>query len=505
MILKQKEKTKTDQIIEHCLEIINANDEDNKDIIDDWFTVIGKEEGKGATERTKLSYIRTIVEFCNFIEKSPYEFIQECKYEKINVPDIDDRKIRRYFTKYKAAISDNNAPKTIQRKIATIKSFCQTRNIPLPFNEKKVKLALPIEDNMHIPTKEDIKEAFHHANTRNRAIILLQASSGLASADLRNLKIKQIKEGIDENNIITFHLKRQKTKVEYVTFCSPEATNAIQAYINEREKLPSANTQEKINQYEKRRIHSDDDYLFINLKIFDEYLESYDEKYRFISDQEIQHAYRLIERSCEKKAPKGVHSYIRSHNMRKYFADTIKNHGLDYTLVETFLGHKFHGSLNYYTKADIQKMKEKYMEVLPHLMILEDLEVRTLNSYDYAYNQANIEISNLKSNAMMELYPFLYRILEDSKEIMRKYDTIIKLKKINNEKASKIINDQYENIDQIMRDREFNEGELNHKKAEYQEQINAINKKYNVNIPATFDNLKYDYETLEQMKIKEVN
>ncbi|KKG94958.1 tyrosine-type recombinase/integrase, partial [Methanosarcina mazei] len=470
MILKPKEKTKLDLIIERCLESIGANDDDNIDTITEWFSVIGKDD-KGAKERTKLTYIRTLVEFCKFIDKTPYEFIMECKYEKMNVPDIDDRKIKRYFIKYKNAISDN-APKTIQRKITTIKSFCQTRNIELPFNEKKTKLALPKDENKHIPTREEIKEALQFANIRNKAVILLQASSGLASADVRNITVRQVKEGLDEDNIITFDLRRQKTGVPYITFCSPEATAAILAYMEYRNRPPFANTKEKKDQYEKRRIRSDDDYLFINLKIYTEYLYQFDEKYRYITDQEIQHAYRLIERSCEKQAPKGTHSYIRSHNMRKFFANTIKNHGLDFITIETLLGHKVKGSLNNYTEVDIKLLKEQYMKVLPHLMILEDLETRTLDSYEYSYNQASIQISNIKSNAMMELYPYLYRIIEDSKEIKKKYDNIIKLKKMtDNEKAKKIIDNQYENIDQIMRDREWNEGELNHKKAEYQKQI----------------------------------
>lgn len=503
MILERK-KTKVDLVIERCLESIGCNDDDNRDAIDEWFLSIGRDDNVGAKERTKLTYIRTLIEFCDFIKMSPYEFIKECKYEKMNVPDIDDRKIKRYFLKYKAALADN-APKTIERKIATIKSFCRVRNIELHYNEKKKRPeALPKDENKHIPTREDIREAVHHANTRNRAIILLQASSGLSSIDVRNLRYIDVKNP-DKNNIITFDGRRQKTDVPYITFCSPEATEAIQDYIKERKKLPTANTKEKKDQYEKRRIHSDNDYLFINMKVYTEYLFEFDEKYRFISDEEIQHAYRMIERSCEKQAPKGTHSYIRSHNMRKFFANTLKNHDVDYLTLEAFMGHKVQGSLDHYTEADIEKLKEKYMKVLPYLTILEDIETKTFDSYEYSYNRANIEINNIKSNAMMELYPYLYRIIEDSKEIMRKYENIIKLKKLNNEKAKKLIDNQFENIDQIIKDREWNEGELNHKKTEYQEQINAINKKYNVNIPANFDQLKYDYETAEQMKIKEVN
>jgi integrase len=505
MILKPKEKTKLDLLIERYLGSIGANDNDNIDTIYEWFDVIGKVEGEGAKERTQLSYIRTLVEFCKFIEMTPAEFIKECKYEKINVPDIDDRKIKKYFIRYKRAISDN-ASKTIQRKIATIKSFCQTRNIELPYNEKKTKNAYPKDENKHIPTREDIKEALQFANIRNKAIILLQASSGLSSIDVRNIPVRMVKEGLNENdNIITFDWVRIKTGVDHVTFCSPEATEAIKAYMEYRNRPPFAKTQEKINQYEKRRIRSDDDFLFINSKISDEYLVNFDENYRFISDQEIQHAYRLIEKSCEKQAPKGTHSFIRSHNMRKFFANTVKNHLSDFVTLETFMGHKVQGSISHYTEADIQNLKEQYMKVLPHLMFLEDIEVKTLETYDYRLNQANIEIMNIQSAAMMELYPYVYRIKEDSKEIERRQRTIDRLKELDAEKFQKQIDSQYEKIDELISDRDVNEGELNYKKTEYQKQIDAVNLKYNVQIKATLDKLKYDYQKDEKEKMKELN
>ena len=123
MILERK-KTKVDLVIERCLESIGCNDDDNRDAIDEWFLSIGKKDGEYAKDRTKLTYIRTLVEFCNFINMSPDKFIEECKLEKRTIPDIDDRKIKRYFLKYKAALADN-APKTIERKIATIKAFVE--------------------------------------------------------------------------------------------------------------------------------------------------------------------------------------------------------------------------------------------------------------------------------------------------------------------------------------------------------------------------------------------
>lgn len=491
-------------LIHRSLKSINADDDDNYDVITEWFDSIGK-DNRGAKEGTRITYIKVLIEFCKFIKMTPYEIIEEAKAEKKKIIDIDDRAIKTYFVRYKRYIIEkNNAPKTLSKKMTALKSFFEVRNIEVPFRQTRIKEKSTLKENKHIPTREDIKEALQFASIRSKAIILLQASSGLASIDARNITIGQVKEGLAEDNIITFDLRRQKTGVDYITFCSPEATAAILAYMEYRNRPPFANTKEKINQYEKRRIHSDDDYLFINNKISDKYLESFDEKYRFISDQDLQHSYRVIDRSCEKQAPKGSFDYIRSHNMRKYFANTIKNCGLDYITIETFMGHKISGSLSFYTEANIEKLKESYIKVLPELMIIEEIETRTLDSYEYSYNQANIKINNLKTNAMMELYPFMYRIIEDSKEILLKYDKIIKLKSINAERFMNQIDEQYDEINTLIDDRKSNEEQLNNKKSEYISLINSINFQFKLNIPVSFDQLTYEYETIEKTKLKEI-
>ncbi|HII80992.1 MAG TPA: tyrosine-type recombinase/integrase [Methanosarcina sp.] len=506
MSIQEQEINKHSLTIHKCLQTIEADDDDNIDVISEWFDAIGK-ENNGAKEKTQLSYIRTLIEFCKIINKTPYEIIEEAKVEKKKIIDIDDRAVKKYFVKYKRVIIEkNNAPKTISRKIATIKSFFEVRNIDVPIRQTKSRSSTPKKENKHIPTREDIKEALHFANIRNKAIILLQASSGLSSIDVRNIPVRTINEGLNqEDNIITFDMRRIKTDVDFITFCSPEATEAIKAYMEYRNRPPFANTQEKKDQYEKRRIRSDDDFLFINSKISDEYLVNFDENYRFISDQEIQHAYRLIERSCENKAPKGTHSFIRSHNMRKFFASTIRNHGLEFTTIETFLGHKVKGSLDNYTEADIKILKEQYMKVLPHLMILEDLEVKTLETYDYRLNSANIEIMNIQNTAMMELYPLKYEIMEQSKTIVAKYDTIIKLKKMDNKKLTNKIKSLFDEIKALKADRSQEEFELNQYITSYQKDIDNINKKYKVNIPATLDQLVYDWKPDEELKEKELN
>ena len=70
-----------------------------------------------------------------------------------------------------------------------------------------------------------------------RALVLVGVSSGLSSNEIINLKIKDFKYGFDEKtNITTLKLRREKTKVDLITFLSPEASQAVQDYLNYRNK-----------------------------------------------------------------------------------------------------------------------------------------------------------------------------------------------------------------------------------------------------------------------------
>jgi len=101
-----------------------------------------------------------------------------------------------------------------------------------------------------------VKKLVTVADHRNRAIILLQLSSGLSSSDIRVLKYRDFLQALqlpvtrkvnvesvieelsnaddDEELIGWWHLKRYKTAVEFTTFNSPESTRAILDYLDWR-------------------------------------------------------------------------------------------------------------------------------------------------------------------------------------------------------------------------------------------------------------------------------
>lgn len=90
-----------------------------------------------------------------------------------------------------------------------------------------------VEDRPY--TREEIKILVDHADLRNKAIILLLASSGVGIGAIPDFRIKDL-EPMDKYLVhkITVY---KKSKQKYITFCTPECRKAIDDYIKWRESL----------------------------------------------------------------------------------------------------------------------------------------------------------------------------------------------------------------------------------------------------------------------------
>ena len=83
-------------------------------------------------------------------------------------------------------------------------------------------------------THEEIHTLVQSASLRLKATILLMASSGMRIGALPNLSCKHLKKKGDLYKIDVYN--EQKGKGQYYTFCTPEATKAIDAYLEFRQR-----------------------------------------------------------------------------------------------------------------------------------------------------------------------------------------------------------------------------------------------------------------------------
>jgi site-specific recombinase XerD len=181
--------------------------------------------------KTRLEYLRSLRYYMDWLKMdvdNDYDKLLQ-KDPKLIASDIIDFII--YLKDHKKL-----APASVSSHIAALRHFYDFNDIDLKWkkiNSFKGEYYNVTEDRPY--SREEIKLLADRAELRNRAIILLMASSGLRVGAIPELKIKDLLP-IDTKQHgglyqVTVY-KRSKSK--YITFCTPEARKVIDQYLEWR-------------------------------------------------------------------------------------------------------------------------------------------------------------------------------------------------------------------------------------------------------------------------------
>ena len=282
-----------------------------------------------AKQNTQESYLVGLQFYTEFTGMTPIELIEEAEDEIDAHVRARKQKINQYMSdfrfwleakgkpEYKEMIEKKGwleskswlnleewfkskclAPFTIESRVRSAKSFYKYSGIVYQELERRNCNPIPLESNKGIPDKDEIREILKVCDPLEKAIVLVSASSGLASNEIINLKIKNFKNSYcEKDRITTLKLCRQKTNYDFVTFLSPEASEAVWDYLKYRNRTSRAVDPKTRNLRElKRKESSDEGYLFISKYINNEYLKTQDEELRKLSNDAVQNIYRTL---CE--------------------------------------------------------------------------------------------------------------------------------------------------------------------------------------------------------------
>lgn len=362
------------------------------------------------SENTINGYLGGMKKYCNMIGKTPTELIDEAIEESGQI--IPKRKYLKYLKKFYTFLKKGGdgqkalSEKSVNFYMNSIISFYQYHEIEIP-NPKKVKVKSPKTKNGDVPTVEQIRDVLEAATPMIRAYILAATSSGLSVSDICNLKIKDI-QNVDENDITTLKLKRQKTDVDFYTFFSPEATKAIRQYISVRNGKGTLHGARAKNWQIKHRINSDEDFLFVKENIrgkkYFELLEKKKfkeaEKFRKMTPYNFEDAFRYLSKRLSMETGKGEYNTIRTHNFRKYFITTMTDLGMGIMDVHFLAGKEPPAGFAPYHKPDgfrdnaILEWKDRYFDCLNSLMFKERVTDVTRDKYkklEAEFNEFKIE------------------------------------------------------------------------------------------------------------------
>jgi integrase len=332
---------------------------------------------------TERNYLLAMQAFTEWVDKSPTELLTEAEQEVREGKLMRERNIKRYLIGFRKYMQDAGyAPISVKNYLTGVKSFYRLFDVEIPTLPRTGNKARPLERHSKIPTKEDIQHVLTICAPLEKAVVLCGVSSGLSANEIINLKVGTFKKGYDpETEITTLQLRREKVGYDFVTFLSPEASRAIWAYLEYRERKAKTTITEIRKRFDKQRVYSDNDYLFIGRQIPYEYLDTQDEEMRKLEQHSFMKLYRAIAMKSGKCAPLGNWNLIRSHNMRKYFNSALLNAGCDSFHVEYFMGHTLDDTKSAYFRASPEKLREIYQKYVPYLTIQKELDISASAEY----------------------------------------------------------------------------------------------------------------------------
>ena len=338
--------------------------------------------GKKKSANTAINYCMAMQYYTELIGKKPEELIEEAENELRNGKLMRERNIQQYFDEFQDDLEDREfADNTIRGYIAAIRSFYKKSHIETPEVkfERRVKT---LKKNRKTPTKKDLQDVVGVCDKLEKAIVLVGISGGLSDVDIVDLRITDFERGFDpETNITTLELTRIKPDFDFITFLSPEANEAIKEYLNYRSREAKTSFTRENDRLDKQKVKNNNGYLFIKKHVPTSYLSSGNEEERKITPKNLIQIYKYISEKAQKNTPSGDWNLIRSHNMRKYFYNTMHNAGCKYLNLEFMMGHSLNTTTDAYFRPTLDELKTDYLKCYPYLTIHKELDVSESPEY----------------------------------------------------------------------------------------------------------------------------
>jgi integrase len=335
---------------------------------------------KKLKSNTISSYIQAFDHYCNLTGMMPSQLREEAYNDQKTIEDDLLWKINKYLTNFhKELNSKGYSEATINTFLTNIYAFYRAFKIKIPY-PIEIKRVRRLKKESELIKIDHIQKVVNGTNNfKHKAIILLLATSGMRSGDMRNLTIEDFLEATKdyhETNDIERAIKAmegkdvvpcweflsQKTKEHTITFNSPECTECIITYLKDDPFLHSSK------------------YLFKN-QYGDKYLRN-----GIVSVfKDLNRRTGLGSIKKENKDNKKLiynYSFFHAHGLREFFATTLARNGVPYSLLKKMMGQAVLQVDHSYIHPDRKSCSEQYFKVLPYLSV-RDTKVYDVKSEEY--------------------------------------------------------------------------------------------------------------------------
>ena len=339
-------------------------DKNSQKIIRRWFTIRSLSE---STAQTYLSYITQWLNFTGLTLFSIYDIAQKEQFEQV---PLNQRKLTQHILDYKYEIDNSEYAQTTKNiKMNVIYSFCRAFEFEIP--KIRLRKAVCESKNYEKPlTKQEILLLMNNNSLREKAFVVLQATSGMSSKEARNISIYQLltvinnelnteyqtveelfqnKEKILQRKAYEIKLVRSKVNYRYITFINNECMKHLLNYIDFRRK-----------QTDNKQLPND-----LNAPLF------ITNKGTPMDSKAVTAMYREMGKKVGFTSVENTYRFWRSHNVRKYFYNIVEDCvGSEYA--DEWLGHVPSKVTMAYARREF-RMKQAYMKCLPYLALEENM------------------------------------------------------------------------------------------------------------------------------------
>jgi len=307
------------------------------------------------SESTRLCYTYWLKRFKNHYDLKDYD----------SILTIEPKKIQEMLEDFLFHIKKRYSRSSIENAFFGLELFLSMNDKILNF--KKIRKMFPEQEKLsgdEAYTTEEVRKILDCCKSRkSKALVLFLASCGCRVGALEDLKRKDVTDmPMDCKSVLIY----AGSKDEYPTFLTPEASNSLNDYYEERKK--------------------NGEYLDSNSPVFRaEFNKVGLGKVYSMSHQAIRSIlYRAVRRANlpnRKRDEKNRYNIQIAHGFRKRFNTLLKsNNEINSNLVEKMMGHSITIQLdNSYLKPTKDRLFKEYVKAIPELSVDEAIKLREEN------------------------------------------------------------------------------------------------------------------------------
>ncbi len=258
------------------------------------------------------------------------------QYNIKNIENVNHFYVRSWLV---SLIDNSISPRTINRKITTLKSFYKYLLRENVIQENPMLKVISLKTSKSLPSfikefemdqlKVDIDFGTHFSGIRDKLILEMFYTTGIRLSELIGLKVSDVDLS---NRTIKVLGKRSKERIVPII---PTISDSIHKYLTPRQGI----------------------FLEGNLE------ENY---YLFVTEKGKPTYSKLVYRIVNKYlAYVSTNAKKNPHTLRHSFATSMLNHGADLNAVKEILGHSNLAATQIYTHNTIEKLKKVYKNAHP--------------------------------------------------------------------------------------------------------------------------------------------